>query len=103
MLGRRLRCLFAGPHFGEGLRVHDVCDRKERIFLAIVPGGLTPARRLQPALLAEERKEDLCLLFPKAGQGLQAAQYFLAIGIAVDPEERRRVVRLLAEIDAEDV
>src|ERR671926_799436 len=61
-LCRALGLLLERPHLGQRLGPGDVRDRPPGALLAVVAGGLAPARRGHAVLLAEQRDEDLRLL-----------------------------------------
>src|SRR5690625_2129571 len=84
-LRRCLRCALRLAHLVQGLLVDDVGDRPSRAVFAVLPGGLSPARRLEPAALAQHGEEDLGLLLTEAGQLLQATQDLGPVGVAVGP------------------
>src|SRR5690349_4050922 len=74
----RFRCslgrLLAGADLHQGLGINDVRHREIRAFLAVVPGSLPPARRLEAPLFAQQGKENLCLLLTEAWQCFEPAE-----------------------------
>ena len=82
---RALRLLLELPYQSEGFGTGDVGDRAVRALLAVDSGGLAPALGPYPVLLAEQGEEDLRLLLAEAGEGVEAAEQFLA-GAGVLPQ-----------------
>src|SRR3712207_3951278 len=81
-LRRALGLLLGRPDLGQRLGPGDVGDRPPGALLAVVAGGLPPARRGHAVLLAEQRDEDLRLLRAEPGQLPDPLQQGGAVGHA---------------------
>src|SRR6185437_7845770 len=64
-------------------------DRTVRVVLAVVAGGLAPARAVVSVALAQQRDEDARLLVPEPGQRLEALEHLASVRVALDPDRRR--------------